>query len=135
MTKHHHPAPAFAPRHMMPVVVRGMRFATVPECAKHFRVKTSSVYAALSTGRVDTLGLGRGKARTTPVNSPPRPPKAVSLPGGDYPSRRQASVAIGRNPGYCSNVIRKHGYEEGMRRIREAALLWMMQNEQKARAA
>lgn len=76
----------------MRIVVRGTVYPDVPTASALLGVSQSRVYSALCTGGEDRLGVGRGRQGRRVPGSRARP---VTLGGVTYPSRRQASRALG----------------------------------------
>lgn len=84
----------------MPVMIRGKRYENAHKAAAAHGVGVSAVYQALSKGRIDRLGLPRGTpscGRVVPVQIGPM----------SFPSLRALSLALGRNPGYASCLMRR----------------------------
>lgn len=101
----------------MSVRVRGVTYPDVATCARKLRVDRTTVYGALARGREDYLGLGSG---TTGVKGDP--PKPVTLFGVWFPSKEGASRALGMDPSYVGNTLKRGGKrarENMLRRVME----------------
>lgn len=104
---------------MMRVEVRGVTYNSADEAAKALGVARVTVYSALSKGKQDTLGLGRGNRKEESRKSG----KGVPITFGKvtFPSIAAASVALGFRPKYLATALQK-GQAETLGRIAQAAL-------------
>jgi len=98
------------PENMMKIYVRGTVYANVRECAKALGVSPSTVYVAVSLGREETLGLGRGmhNGHMCPTG------KGLTVAGKFYPSMRFLSLELGHNSHYVTKTIRRYGMDRAM---------------------
>lgn len=107
------------PRATMPVLVRGRVFANVRECAEHFGLSVGTVYCALSRGKADSIGLGKGTqpgCRSGKGNA-----KAVKLGNTIFRSKREADRALGLFPGATARILAS-GSEKRMQRLMRLAM-------------
>lgn len=104
-------------RETMKIVVRGVVYENVEACAKAFKVKKASVYAALSAGKTESIGLGRGYKRPGRARGPRS--KKFKMGGVEFASMRAASRALGKSPSYVVNVMRKGGDRAKINLVRE----------------
>lgn len=77
----------------MRVMVRGVVYETVAECAKALKVSRNAVKGAIARGREDFIGTGTG-------NKVP-----VIIRGVTYPSQIAAAKALGVRPDTVANAL------------------------------
>lgn len=106
------------PEGRMRVVVRGQEYRDVYECAAALGVKVGTVYAALSEGRMDGLGLGAGPKPGTPNLARSHP---IEIGPFKFPSMRAASIALGFSPTYVERARKGEKYYH-WERVMAAAL-------------
>ena len=80
----------------MRVEVRGVIYPSVKACAEALGVSTGSVYRALSSGKVKTLGIGKGNVSTSHKVLVKKKPLIVA--GYPFPSIAALALTIGRCP-------------------------------------
>lgn len=90
----------------MKIRVRGKVYASVPEASKALNVTETTIYAALSTGKVDSLGIGRGRHGK---QGPGARAVAVRLGPYQFQSIRHASRSLGLSRKYLTRYIRSRG--------------------------
>lgn len=88
----------------MQVRVRGKVYHSVPEASRKLKVKEETVYAALSVGREDTLGIGRGRHGK---NSPGPRAQQVQLGPYTFASIREASRRLGISRKRLTRMLRQ----------------------------
>lgn len=106
----------------MRVEVRGVVYPDVHACSKALGVKPSTIYHALSRGKLDTLGTGRGKVKRPDAVGG----KALGVKIGPFHFRSmaQASVFLGFRRQYLWEALRgdnKAAKEKVMRVVMELA--------------
>ena len=101
MTK---PKPADELLPLVTVMVRGVVYPSVAAVSKKFGVKRNSVYAALSRGLQDRLGLKPGSPNSGANNG-----RAIAtvLAGVSFATLREVDALLGMKPGYTSNRINR----------------------------
>lgn len=108
----------------MRVKIRGVIYEDVPSAAKALGVDPSTVYDAMSRGRTDTCGQGRGKHGNQKLRIPPKP---VKIGSKTFPSRAAVDRAFGLYPGTTNRLLRKGTAEQKLRFLQRLE----RQNEQK----
>lgn len=107
----------------MKLCIRGVHYADVNECAKALGVKPITVYSALSKGREQFLGTGRGRSKGFKPTSVAKP---IELGGMKFRSHRQLSIFLGQCPQYVSGALANGRYHliiaKMMKRLREQEL-------------
>lgn len=106
----------------MRVEVRGVVYPDVHACAKALGVTPSTVYHALCKGKLDTLGMGRGKLKRPDAVGG----KAMGVKIGPlhFRSMAQASVFLGFRRQYLWEALRggnKAAKQNVMRVVMELA--------------
>lgn len=61
---------AFQKSQYRPITIRGVTFISQTAAAKHFGINPSTISNAVSLGREDYIGLGRGSPGKTRVTDP-----------------------------------------------------------------
>lgn len=84
---------------MVPVMVRGVRYESLTECAKALGVKVQTVSSALDRGTIDNVGLGPGSMSGIPVQ----------LEEFIFSSYTEASRALGMSDTYVYLVLKRGG--------------------------
>lgn len=93
----------------MKVSIRGRVFASVSDAAKHFGVRTSTIYHALSDGREDYIGLGQGKRKKGDYSQRGGyPAKPLKLGAYTFRSIGEAERQLGFSEKYLSKLLRKN---------------------------
>lgn len=87
----------------MKVRVRGVVYGSVKEVAEKFGVSPGNVYAMISRGREDRIGIGQGKHGGDRVGMA----KPVKIGPLTFPSMYAVSRYIGKTPKYTANMIQK----------------------------
>ncbi len=95
---------------MMRVMVRGVIYESVAECAKALGVKKIAVYSSMSRGRLDTLGLGRGRVMGENTRAKIRG-KPVKIGNREWPSMAALSRWLGMEKQYVATAKREGRYE------------------------
>lgn len=82
-----------------PLTIRGQKFRSQTQAAKHFGVSQPTVAYYVRTGQIDKIGLpGNGKGG--------RPVKPVTIRGVKYPSVKVAAEALGVTPPTVSKAFK-----------------------------
>ncbi len=90
-------------------VQRGKRvFKDVPTAAKALGVKPGTIYVAMSRGRVDHVGIGRGKGPKSQASGG-RPSKPVAIGPCKWGSYSECARALGVDHRYIRNVMHRGG--------------------------
>jgi hypothetical protein len=87
----------------MRVKVRGVVYESVDECAAALGVCRGTVCAALSRGREDAIGTGRGRHSGDRTGRA----KPITVGGVRYPSIAAASRGLGMADGWLGDVLKK----------------------------
>lgn len=107
-----------ATQDIMPVVIRGTHYPTVTDAALALGVKKATIYSALSRGRIDFVGIGRGqRPKENRISGRAKP---CVIGGFAFTSMAAASVALGFRPKYLRDTLRK-GKSEARQKIIQAA--------------
>lgn len=112
-------------RKKMPVRIRGVDYASAEEAAAALGVAKGTVYAAISAGTVDTVGMLRRNDRWNSIK--------VSLFGVEYPSAAAAARALGyksRGPQFYKAL---RGDPKAMASVRARMMKHMAAQESAAR--
>lgn len=107
----------------MPVRIRGVDYADAYAAAAAHGVTVYAVWTALWSGTIDRVGMSRGSGH-----------KPFSVGGLTFPSRREASVALGFRPNYISEFLRKPN-RVGRERILAAAMRYAARSQGEVRNA
>ena len=92
----------------MPILIRGVFYASAHDAARALNVLPSAIWQALSQNRLDTVGLGPRCPR-------PHRSRAITIGPVTYPSLRAADRALGFVPGYISLALRRKSKHAGGR--------------------
>jgi hypothetical protein len=107
-----------APYDTMPVIIRGVHYPTVTAASLALGVKKITIYSALSRGRLDFVGLGRGhRPKENRISGRAKP---CVIGGFAFTSLAAASVALGFKPKYLRDALRK-GKAQTQQKIMQAA--------------
>lgn len=106
--------------HSYPVQIRGKVYPSVKEAADAVGVKPGAIRTALSRGRIDHVGCGRGKApqRRHGISNGVR--KEITLGGRTFPSYRALSRFLGKSDGYVAYALARNQLHRIVRAFREA---------------
>lgn len=88
----------------MQVRVREHVFNSVQACADFFGIKPGTVYCALSRGKADTIGVGKGNLPGNKLGKGRA--KAVKIGNTIFASRLKADKALGLTPGHTGKILR-----------------------------
>ena len=107
----------------MRVMIRKVIYETVRDAAEAFGVTTSYIYDAITRGRQDMIGIGRGKLRYGQLDNWPTEwtGNATMIHGLTFPSMTAASIALGFNKAYLRSALRRGG-PVSLDRIKFAAM-------------
>jgi hypothetical protein len=78
---------AFVKTKRKPLTVRGREFASMTEAAKHFGITVTAIHHAMKRGRIDQIGVGKGRAA-----------QECRIGGKTYRSRAEAANDLGVKP-------------------------------------
>lgn len=112
----------------MRVTIRGTTYQSVPEAAAALGVAPATIYSAVTRGRTDSIGLGKGNR--TPRRGG-RPPKPVKIGSVLFPSMAEASRALGFERRYVQRVMTA-GKTAARQSLIRAAMTYVAQLEQNA---
>lgn len=100
-------------KNMMTVSVRGTVYRNAHEAAKALGVALITVYAAVTNGRADKIGLGRGShSKEKFKKGIPGQSKPYEILGREFASMAEASRFIGHHDDYIKRTNRVIGPEK-----------------------